>query len=101
MFRINKIFENYQTEIIKVEGEIKDSDAKDWAASLQSIMNESPRQIILDFCDATFVSSKAVEILIRQMTQNIFLLNCPTAVKNLVHAAGRPESVLEQDGKKR
>jgi anti-anti-sigma factor len=95
MFRIDKVFENDQTEIIKVEGEIKDSDAKDWAESLQSIMNESPRQIILDFCDATFISSKAVEILIHQMTPNIFLLNCPTATKNLVHAAGRSKSVLE------
>jgi anti-anti-sigma regulatory factor len=95
MFRIDKVFENDQTEIIKVEGEIKDGDAKYWAESLQSIMNGSPRQIILDFCDATFVSSKAVEILIHQMTKNIFLLNCPTAVKNLVHTAGRSASVLE------
>ncbi|MGH7456615.1 MAG: hypothetical protein ACRENG_35025, partial [bacterium] len=78
MFRIDKIFENYQTELLKVEGEIKDSELKDWAESLQSMMNGSPKQIILDFCDATFVSSKAVEILIHQMTQNIFLLNCPT-----------------------
>ncbi|MGH7597513.1 MAG: hypothetical protein ACREOI_14255 [bacterium] len=95
MFRIDKVFENYQTEIIKVEGEIKDGDTKDWAESLQSIMNGSPRQIILDFCDATFVSSKAVEILIHQMTQNIFLLNCSTAFKNLVHSAGWSASVLE------
>ena len=95
MFRIDKVFENELTEIIKVEGEIKDGEVKDWEESLQSILNGSPRQIILDFCDVTFFSPKAVELLMRQMTQNIFLLNCPTAVKNLVHAAGRPESVLE------
>lgn len=95
MFRIDKVFENDQTELIKVEGEIKDGDAKDWAESLQSIMNDSPRQIVLDFCDATFVSSKAVEILIHQMTPNIFLLNCSTAFKNLVRTAGRSECVLE------
>jgi anti-anti-sigma regulatory factor len=95
MFRIDKVFENYQTELIKVEGEIKDSDAKDWAESLQSIINGSPKQIILDFCDAIFISSKAVEILIQRLGTNIFLLNCPVAVKNLVHAAGWSESVLE------
>ncbi len=95
MFRIDKVFENDQTAIIKIEGEIKDSDAKDWAESLQPIMNGSPWQIILDFCDATFVSSKAVEILIHQMTPNIFLLNCSTAFKNLVRSAGRSESILE------
>jgi anti-anti-sigma regulatory factor len=95
MFRIDKVFENDQTEIIKIEGEVKDGDAKDWAESLQSIMNDSPRQIILDFCDATFVSCKAVEILIHQMTKNIFLLNCSTAFKNLVRSAGWPASVLE------
>ena len=71
MFRIDKIFENYQTELIKAEGEIKDSEVKDWAESLHSIMNGSPKQIILDFCDATFVSSKAVEILIHQMAQSV------------------------------
>ncbi len=95
MFRIDKIFENYQTEIIKVEGEIKDGDMRDWAESLQSIMNGSPKQIILEFCDATCLSAKAVEILIQHLATNIFLLNCPTAVKNLVHAAGWSENVLE------
>ncbi len=95
MFRIDKVFENDQTEIIRVEGEIKDSDAKDWAESLQSIMNGASRQIILDFCDATFVSSKAIETLIRQMSQNVFLLNCPTTVQNLVHATGFSKQVLE------
>lgn len=95
MFRINKIFENYQTEIIKVEGEIKDSELKDWTESLQSVMNGSPKQIILDFCDVTHLGPKAAEILIQFLAQNIFLLNCPTAVKNLVYAAGWSGSVLE------
>jgi anti-anti-sigma regulatory factor len=95
MFRIDKVFENYQTALIKVEGEVKESDVKDWAESLQSFTNESPKQIIFDFCDATFISSKAVEILIQRLAANVFLLNSPTAVKNLVHAAGWSESVLE------
>ncbi len=95
MFRIDKIFENYQTELIKVEGEIKDSDVKDWAESLQAFASGSPKQIILEFCDATFISSKAADILIQRLAANIFLLNCPTAVKNFVHAAGWSESILE------
>ena len=95
MFRIDKIFENYQTELIKVEGEIKDSEMKDWVESLQSITNGSPKQIIFDFCDVTHLGVKSVEALIQQMASNIFLLNCPTAVKNLVHAAGWSQSVLE------
>ncbi len=95
MFRIDKVFENGQTEIIKVAGEIKDSDAKDWAESLQAIMNGSPRQAILDFCDVTHLSPRAAEILIQRLRTNIFLLNCPTATKNLVRAAGGSESVLE------
>ncbi len=95
MFRIDKVFENYQTELNKVEGEIKDNEVKDWAESLQSFTNGSPKQIIFDFCDATFISSKAIEILIQHLATNVFLLNSPTAVKNLVHAAGWSESVLE------
>jgi anti-anti-sigma regulatory factor len=95
MFRVDKVFENYQTELIKVAGEIKDRDAGDWAESLQSIINGSPKQIILDFCDMTYLSPKAAEILIQRLSTSIFLLNCPTAVKNLVRAAGRLENVLE------
>jgi len=95
MFRIDKVFENYQTELIKIEGEIKDSDVKDWAESLQAFVSGSPRQIILEFCGAAFISSKAAEILIQHLAANIFLLNCPAAVKNLVHAAGWSASVLE------
>jgi anti-anti-sigma regulatory factor len=95
MFRIDKIFENYQTELIKAEGEIKDSDVKDWTESLPAFVSGSPKQIILDFCDVTHLGPKAAEILIQRLRTNIFLLNCPTAVKNLVHAAGRSENVLE------
>lgn len=95
MFRIDKVFENYQTELIKVEGEIKESNLKDWAESLQSFTNGSPKQIIFDLCDATFISSQAIAILIQRLTANVFLLNSPTAVKNLVHAAGWSQSVLE------
>lgn len=95
MFRIDKVFENYQTELIKVEGEIRESNMQDWAESLQSCTNGSPKQIIFDLCDATFISSKAVEILIQRLAANVFLLNSPTAVKNLVHSAGWSQNILE------
>jgi len=95
MFRISKAFENDQIEMITIEGEIKDCDASDWAEALQSILSASHRQSMLNFCGTSMVSAKAIEILIHQMTEHIFLLNCPTAMQNLVHAAGFSKQVVE------
>lgn len=95
MFRIEKIFENHQTELIKVEGEVNDSEVIDWADSLQAMLDDSLKQIILNFSELTFLCPKAVEALIHCMTPNLLLLNCPTALRNRIRAAGWPENILD------
>lgn len=95
MFLIKRVYENELTALFKVEGEITDLTLEDWAEALAALLAQTQKHVILDCCDVTFVSLKVAEKLIAQMTSKIFLLNCPTRVQNLVHAAGFAKQVLE------
>jgi hypothetical protein len=95
MFRISKAFENDSTILFKIEGEIGEGALADWASALASCIEPTQKQIIFDICDVVFFSAKAPAILMQQMHHNIFLLNCPAAVRNIMHAAGRSANVLE------
>jgi anti-anti-sigma regulatory factor len=95
MFRLHRVFENDQTILLKLEGKITDENLSEWTDWLASITRDASRQIILDGCDLDFISTKAVEKLVGQITPNLFLLNCPTAIKNMVHIAGLSKNVLE------
>ncbi len=95
MFLIKQVYENELTALLKIEGEITDLALDDWAEALASLLQQTNKHTILDCCDATFVSLKVVDKLIRKMTDKIFLLNCPTTVQNLVYAAGFSKQVLE------
>jgi anti-anti-sigma regulatory factor len=95
MFLIKKVYENDLTALLKIEGEITEFALEDWAEALASLLRQTKKHVILDCCDANFVSLKVAERLIQQMTDKIFLLNCPTAVQNLVHAAGFSKQGLE------
>ncbi len=95
MFLIKKVYENELTALLKIEGEISNLTLEDWAAALASLLQQTNKHVILDCCDITFVSPKIAERLLQQMTNRVFLLNCPTMVQNLVHAAGFSKQVLE------
>ena len=94
MFMIKKVYENELTALLKIEGEITDLTLDDWTEALASLLRQTNKHVILDCCDVTFVSLKIAERLLQQMTGKIFLLNCPTTVQNLVHAAGFSKQVL-------
>ena len=95
MFLIKKVYENDLTALLKIEGEINDLALEDWAEALASLLRQANKHVILDCCDVSFVSLKVAERLIQQMTDKIFLLNCPRTVQNLVHAAGFSKQMLE------
>ena len=95
MFLIKKVYENDLTALLKIEGEITDLALEDLAEALDELLAQTQKHVILDCCDVTFVSLKVAEKLIAQMTSKIFLLNCPTRVQNLVHAAGFARQVLK------
>lgn len=95
MFRIKKIFDNEIITIYKIEGYIKDSDLEVWSNEIRNFTMNSKQQIILEICDVTYISPKATENLIEMLSEKIYLLNCPTFVKNMLYTAGLSENVLD------
>ncbi len=95
MFRIKKIYENNLTSIIKIEGEISDENVLDWKNEISRLIELPEREIIFEICYVTFMSPKAVKVLIKLLTEKIFLLNCPTSVSNMLHSAGLSANVLD------
>lgn len=95
MFRIRKIFENDLTAILKIEGEISNGNLQDWINEIKSFITICNQQIILDICDVTFMSPQAVDMLIELISENIYLLNTPKIVRNILHSAGLSMHVLE------
>jgi anti-anti-sigma regulatory factor len=95
MFRIQKTFENTATLIYKVEGRITDENIDSWLQDIRSIGREGERQIILDFCQLWSISAKALDALFGALRDNLYLLNCPMDLRNVLHAAGETSRILE------
>ena len=95
MFRVKNVFENEHTVLLKLEGEIVESNVNDWSNWLESFSEQTNKQIILEFCHLIFVTQKGIEKLLEKMAPNIYLLNCPTDVENIAHAFGFSQNVLE------
>ncbi|MFQ5865502.1 MAG: hypothetical protein ACE5IW_09770 [bacterium] len=95
MFRINKIFENDLTVILKIEGELSDKNLQDWSDEINRLIKLFEQKIIVELCKVTSMCPKAVQVLIDLITENIYLLNCPTLAKNMLHAAGLSANILE------
>ncbi len=94
MFLIKKVYENDLTALMKIEGQITNLTLEDWAEALATLLRQTNKHVILDCCDVTFVSPGIAERLLQQMTNKVFLLNCPTTVQNLALAAGFSKQVL-------
>lgn len=95
MFRIRKIWENDLTSILKIEGEISDSDLSIWAEEVGTLTQDGPRQTVLDCCSVTSISPKALEVLSGRLSGGIYLVNCPVWIKNILHSAGRSKNILD------
>lgn len=95
MFRIRKIWENNLTLILKIEGEISDSDLSIWAEEVGALTQEGTRQTVLDCCSVTSISPKALEVLSERLSGGIYVVNCPVWVKNILHSAGRSKNILD------
>ena len=94
MFRIHKTFENATLLLLKIEGEVTDRHLSDWSEALEVIASKSKKQIILDFCNVSYISRNAVGSLLGQISEKIFLLNCKMPLKNMLHSVGLGENVL-------
>lgn len=94
MFQIRKAFENATIVLLSIEGEITDRYLDDWSEALATINVKAKKQIILDFCEVSYISRNAVGTLLGQITEKMFLLNCRMPLKNMLHSVGLTEKVL-------
>ena len=95
MFRITKAFENRSTFIFRIEGKVTDTTLPAWIAEINSFKQLEGRQVILDFCDLLSICPAALEALLKNITDDLFILNCGVEIRNLLHASGLAGRMLE------
>lgn len=101
MYRISRVFETPSVAIVKLAGQIADSEAEAWIVFLKELQREPPRSVVLDFCEVQWVGRKAADILVDLLPKNILLLNCPVGIKNLISSAGYSSQLLETEAANR
>jgi anti-anti-sigma regulatory factor len=95
MLRITKAFENDSISIYKIEGKISEETLGVWAEEIRALNKMADRQIILDLSQVWFICTKGMEVLVQLMSNNLYLLNCPMEVRNVLHTAGLSARILE------
>ena len=95
MFRISKAYENEATQIFRIEGKITDENLAVWRQEILSLQPHNGRHVILDFAQVWFISIKGVEVLMKLLTDRVYVLNCGMEVRNVLHASGLSGRMLE------
>ncbi len=95
MFRIQKLFENEQTVIVKAEGEITEAELNDWKKEIAAVASSADQQVILELWSISFMSPKAVEALMQCLSENVYLMNCPVYARNVLQTAGLSDRILD------
>jgi len=95
MFRIKKSFENENMAIFKIEGDIPNEIVHIWVRELRRIINKSKNVVILEVCSMGYIDPKAVKVLFNVVTDNIYLLSCPTSIRNTFNSAGMAANILD------
>jgi len=95
MYRISRIFQTSCVAILKIAGQVADSEVEGWSDFLKELAGETGHFIVLDFCDVSRVDRKPAELLVRTLPKHVLLLNCPTGIKNMADSAGFRQQVLE------
>jgi len=92
---MSRVFETSSVVIVKIAGQVTDFDMNGWSDFLKDLEREAVRWIVLDFCDTARVDRKPAELLVRNLSKHLLLLNCPTGIKNMADSAGLRGQVLE------
>lgn len=95
MFRIKQIFENEYTLIVKIEGRVLDESAETWASAIEPLTRCPRQSVILDFSQVWFICPKALNTLRGILYPNIYMMNCPIELRNILHTAGEATHILE------
>lgn len=95
MFRIRKIFEHDLIIILRIEGDINNTNLVSWSEEIKVLLKDSEHQFILDGSAVSFITPKAVELFTDILSNDIYLLNFPVNFRNMLHSAGWSSRVLE------
>ncbi|RMD65388.1 hypothetical protein D6833_03050 [Candidatus Parcubacteria bacterium] len=95
MFRIKKIFENDSIVIHKVEGEVSNGGLSDWANEIKAVIESSSKQVILEFCQVSYMSPMAIEVLAHRVNQKTYVMNSPGFIRNMLTTAGLSDHLLD------
>lgn len=95
MYRMSRVLETPSVAIVKIAGQITDSDLSGWADFVREMDCESGRWIVLDFCDVCRVDRKAAALLVETLPKHVLLLNCPIGIRNMADSAGLGSQILE------
>jgi len=93
MFRLRPVTEKKNIKIWKLEGEVHDRQLKEWTAALAGL--PSRENVILDLCGLTYISPEASRYLVERVDGNTFIFNSPAAIRNIMHASGLGDQILE------
>ena len=78
-----------------MEGEIRDENLDLWAAELEALRRTIQGNIVLNFHSVSFISVSAVPKLMELRDRQVFVLNCPTPVKNMLQASGSVSMIID------
>lgn len=98
MFRIRKIFENLLLVLYKIEGKVTDESLQVWIEELRALNAQPDRKVILDFCQVWSISERGIEFLTAYLSSSLHdiqIINPSMDIRNLLHAAGLSQRVLE------
>jgi len=94
MFRITKAFENEATEIFRIEGQVSDENLSEWIREIERIKSRNHRAVILDFAQVWFMSPRAVQAVMANLSDRTYVMNCGMELRNVLHVSGMSQRML-------
>lgn len=95
MFRIRKIFENRLTTILRIEGTINNTNLAALRKEMSALLLRTENQVILDGSGLAFVTPKVAELFNELLLEEIYLLNFPVNLRNMLGSLGWSDRLLE------
>lgn len=94
MYRINKVFENESTILVRIEGSFT-SEEQSWSQYLDEMLQEAERNVFIDLSEATFSNEKEMRWLVERMKTNVFLVNSPIPMKDFLRGTPLSGNLLD------
>jgi hypothetical protein len=97
MFRLNRVFDNGSTVLIKITGEIQEADLEEWIHFLRRLSDWSGCEIILDFCAVAPMTAAAIAALASEPGSNVYFVNGSMSMRAVVTSLGHANRLLDKD----